>query len=146
MATATLARSAAGVWRFSSRDSLLVAGALLHAVMLAVWPAAPVIAVGAWWTSNTTAHNFIHRPFFRAAALNRIFSAVLSLLLGIPQTLWRDRHLAHHAGAKWRLRVSRQLAVETCLVAALWVALAGGRPRFFLLTYVPGYLAGLGLC
>jgi Fatty acid desaturase len=146
MATATLARTAPGIWRFSRRDALLVTLTCLHAAVLAVWPVAPAIALGLWWNSNTIAHNFIHRPFFQAAALNRIFSAALSLLLGIPQTLWRDRHLAHHAGVVGRLRVSRQLVVETWLVGALWVALAWELPRFFLLAYVPGYLAGLGLC
>ena len=96
-----------GIWRFSRRDAILVALAALHAAILAVWPVAPLIAVGVWWNSNTIAHNFIHRPFFRSAAMNRLFSAALSVLLGIPQTLWRDRHLAHHAGVEWRLRISR---------------------------------------
>ncbi len=78
--------------------------------------------------------------------MNRLFSAALSVLLGIPQTLWRDRHLAHHAGVAWRLRVSRRLAIETALVFCLWSALAARYPRFFLLAYLPGYLVGLGLC
>lgn len=136
----------AGIWRFSRRDAILVALAGLHGVALAVWPVAPSIAVGMWWNANTTAHNFIHRPFFRSGVMNRAFSAALSVLLGIPQTLWRDRHLAHHAGVAWRLRVSRQLGVETALVVGLWVLLAGLHARFFLMAYLPGYLAGLGLC
>src|SRR5256884_9508151 len=102
-----------GFWRFPRRDAILVALAVLHGVVLAAWPLAPLIAVGVWWNSNTIAHNFIHRPFFRSAGMNRVFSAALSVLLGIPQTLWRDRHLAHHAGVASRLRVSRQLGVET---------------------------------
>ncbi len=134
------------VWRFSRWDALLVALTVAHGVTLALWPAAPVIAVGVWWNANTIAHNFIHRPFFRSAAMNRLFSAALSVLLGIPQALWRDRHLAHHAGVPWRLRVSRQLAAETSLVAMLWAVLAWSHPHFFLLAYVPGYLIGLGLC
>lgn len=134
------------MWRFSRRDALLVSLAALHGLALIAWPVAPVIAAGVWWNSNTIAHNFIHRPFFRASALNRIFSAGLSVLLGIPQALWRDRHLAHHAGVRWRLRLSRQLAVETALVLCLWMILAGRQPRFLLLAYLPGYLAGLGLC
>jgi len=123
-----------------------VAFALLHAVLLALWPFAPLIAVGVWWNSNTIAHNFVHRPFFRSAALNRSFSAFLSLLLGIPQTLWRDRHLAHHAERPWRLRVCKNLVLETLFVLNLWAALAWFAPRFLLLAYFPGYLAGLGLC
>jgi hypothetical protein len=135
-----------GIWRFSRRDANLVALAALHATILAVWPVAPLIAVGVWWNSNTIAHNFIHRPFFRSAVVNRLFSAALSVLLGIPQTLWRDRHLAHHAGVEWRLHLSRRLVAETALVVGLWVALGSLQPRFFVLVYLPGYLAGLGLC
>ncbi len=71
-----------GIWRFSRRDAILVALAVLHGVVLAAWPLAPLIAVGVWWNSNTIAHNFIHRPFFRSAGMNRVFSAALSVLLG----------------------------------------------------------------
>src|SRR5271170_4426179 len=117
-----------GIWRFSRSDASLVALAALHAAVLVVWPVAPVIAVGVWWNSNTIAHNFIHRPFFRSTVMNRLFSAALSVLLGIPQTLWRDRHLAHHAGLEPRLRISRWLAVETGLVICVWAALALTRP------------------
>src|SRR3984893_5801488 len=113
-----------GIWRLSRRDASLVALAALHATILAVWPVAPLIAVGVWWNSNTIAHNFVHRPFFRSTGMNRLFSAALSVLLGIPQTLWRDRHLAHHAGIEWRLRVSRRLVAETTLVVCLCAALA----------------------
>src|SRR5580704_14208031 len=142
-----------GIWRFSRRDAILVALAALHGVALVlvvvpvvaqveariVWPVAPLIAAGVWWNSNTIAHNFIHRPFFRSAGMNRLFSAALSVLLGIPQTLWRDRHLAHHAGVAWRLRVSRHLGIETALVLCLWAAMVTLRPRFFLFAYLPGY-------
>ncbi len=136
----------AAIWRFSRRDAILVGMAAVHGAALAAWPAAPLIAIGLWWNSNTIAHNFIHRPFFRPARMNRVFSAALSMLLGVPQRLWRDRHLAHHAGVRWRLRVSRQLAVEMGMVLGLWIGLASREPRFFLVTYLPGYLAGLGLC
>src|ERR1700728_512580 len=129
-----------GMWRFSRRDSILVALAALHLAVLIVWPVAPLIAIGVWWNSNTIAHNFIHRPFFRSPRMNRLFSAALSVLLGIPQKLWRDRHMAHHAGARWRFRLSSQLVIETALVLCLWTALASLDLRFFLLAYLPGYL------
>jgi hypothetical protein len=135
-----------GIWRFSRQDAILVTLAALHATILLMWPVAPLIALGVWWNSNTISHNFIHRPFFRSGVMNRLFSAALSILLGIPQALWRDKHLAHHAGLEWRLRLSRRLAEETALVVCLWAILASLQPRFFLLVYVPGYLAGLGLC
>src|SRR6266852_5266498 len=131
-----------GIWRFSRRDAILVVLAAVHLAVLVVLPLAPLIALGVWWNSNTIAHNFIHRPFFRSAGMNRLFSAGLSVLLSIPQTLWRDRHLAHHVGVEWRLRISRQLAVETALVFGLWAVLAFRQSRFFLLVYLPGYLVG----
>src|SRR5579871_5077604 len=119
---------------------------MLHAAVLLQWPVAPVIAAGIWWNSNTISHNFIHRPFFTSRPINRAFSAALSVLLGIPQTLWRDRHLAHHAGVAWRWRTRPSLITEILLVAASWTMLAWHAPQFFLRVYVPGYLAGLTLC
>src|SRR5207237_7894887 len=120
--------------------------AAAQGLLLLAMPTAPAIGLGVWWNSNTIAHNFIHRPFFRSATINRLFSAALSVLLGIPQTLWRERHLAHHAEVSWRLRVSRQLVIETALVLCLWFTFAVLYPRFFVEAYVPGYFAGLGLC
>jgi fatty acid desaturase len=146
MASVAWDYSRTGIWRFSRRDGILVMLAAVHGLVLVLWPVAPLIAVGVWWNSNTIAHNFIHRPFFRSAAMNRAFSAILSIMLGVPQRLWRDRHLAHHADVKWRLRVSRQLIVETSLVVGLWATLAVLESRFFLFAYLPGYLAGLGSC
>jgi fatty acid desaturase len=133
----------------------LIAFALLHGLILVVWPVWPVIALGVWWNSNTISHNFIHRPFFRDRWANRLFSAYLSALLGIPQALWRDLHLTHHAGVRlWgRLQTCGglktrpgQIAAESALVLAVWTALALGSPRFFLAVYLPGYGTGLALC
>jgi hypothetical protein len=140
---------AIGAWavlRHSRWDALLIALAAAHGLLLLVAPAVPVIALGLWWNANTISHNFIHTPFFRRRALNRWFSLYLSALLGLPQTLWRDRHLAHHAGDAWRLRLSANLIGEVLLVAGLWVALLALAPQFWLSVYLPGYLLGLGLC
>jgi hypothetical protein len=134
------------VLRHSSRDALLVALALAHGALLLVVPSAPLIAIGLWWNANTIAHNFIHLPFFRARRANVLFSAYLSLLLGLPQTLWRDRHIAHHADRPWRMRCSRQMVGEGVLVAALWVFVAAQGPGFFFGTWLIGWLGGLLLC
>jgi hypothetical protein len=99
-----------------------------------------------WWTANTVAHNFIHLPFFRPRPANRAFSVYLSLLLGLPQTIWRDRHLAHHADRPWRFRWSGQLALELSAVAALWIVWASLGPRLFLGTWLAGWIGGLILC
>jgi Fatty acid desaturase len=135
-----------GVLRFSRWDALPVGLAVAHGLLLACVPAAPVVALGVWWNSNTVAHHFLHMPFFRWRSLNRLFSCYLSVLLGIPQTLWRQRHLAHHAGVPWRLRLTGQLLLEASLVLALWAALLAWQPQFFLAAYLPGYAAGLALC
>jgi hypothetical protein len=125
---------------------LFVALAAMHGVVLAVAPTVPVIAAGIWWNSNTVAHNFIHRPFFKSAVPNLMFSAYLSLLLGIPQSLWRERHLAHHLHADWHLRLSAQFAAETILVGTVWTAVAFTSPSFFFTTYLPAFCLGLVLC
>jgi hypothetical protein len=134
------------LFRHSARDALLIALAAAYGALLLAAPSAPVVAIGLWWTANTVAHNFIHLPFFRARAANRAFSIYLSLLLGLPQTLWRDRHLAHHAGRAWRLRPTRQLEVELLVVAALWIALAWSSPGYLLAAWLPGWLGGLVMC
>ena len=135
-----------GILRHSPWDALFAGLALAHGVVLIVCPSIPLIALGLWWNANTIAHNFIHLPFFRSCALNAQFSAFESLVLGIPQRLWRDRHLAHHADKPWRRRWSNQLVWETSLVLALWSLLLIFAPGFFLKVYLPGWFIGLGLC
>ncbi len=130
----------------SGEDGLLIALTAGHAALLLAAPILPVIALGLWWNSNTISHNFIHRPFFRSRGANFLFAAGLSLLLGIPQSLWRDRHLAHHAGVRPRIRISADLFLQTALILTLWTALAMRAPVYFFSVYAPGYLLGLVLC
>jgi hypothetical protein len=146
MTTAVLCSDRRGILRHSRWDALLVALAAVQGLLLVLAPAAPVIALGLWWNSNTIAHNFIHRPFFRARWLNRLFALYQSVLLGVPQSLWRDRHLAHHAGIAWHLRIRGELVVEGGLVLSLWTFLLVWHSSFFLTVYLPAYGAGLGLC
>ncbi len=135
-----------GVLRHSPWDALFIALALVHGLALIEFPSIPLIAIGFWWNANTIAHNFIHLPYFRSRKGNALFSAWESLLLGIPQRLWRERHLAHHARRMWHWRWSGQLAWESFLVLALWSVLLTFAPKFFLTVYLPGWLLGLGLC
>jgi hypothetical protein len=130
----------------ASADALMVALAVAHGFALIVWPSTALVALGVWWTSNTIAHNFIHRPFFRAQAANGAFALYLSVLLGIPQSLWRQRHLAHHAGRRPRIRWTTDLLAQCGAVAALWMTLTIAAPGFFASAYVPGYVFGLLLC
>lgn len=153
MTTATLRVARPGILRHSPWDALLVMLAVAHGALLlvGVWSGnhalmMTVVAVGLWWNANTIAHNFIHRPFFRSRVLNALFVLYLSALLGVPQSLWRDRHLAHHAGVPWRFRLTRPMAAEALLVLTLWGALATFQGTFFLTVYLLGYALGLGLC
>jgi hypothetical protein len=135
-----------GILAASPWDALPAGLAVLQGAVLLAAPSAWVVALGLWWNSNTVAHWFLHRPFFRPRTLNRLFALYLSVLLGVPQSVWRERHLAHHAGRRARLRYSHQLAAEVGLTLGLWGVLLAARPTFFLTAYVPGYLAGLSLC
>jgi fatty acid desaturase len=127
-------------------DGILVGLSAVHGVALLAVPSVPLIALGLWWNANSIAHNFIHTPFFRARQLNALFSIFLSLLLGLPQSLWRHRHLRHHAGRRRPLERTWLLAAECGAVSSLWIGLASSAPAFMLNVYLPGFVLGLGLC
>lgn len=113
------------------------------------WALAPWLACCLCWTANTLAHLHLHRPLFRARHLNRAFDLYLSLLMGLPQSLWRARHLWHHAGEPpggvRRVTRARLLPELLALAALLGGLLAAGRPEIWLAAGL-GWLAGLGLC
>jgi hypothetical protein len=142
--------------RHSKWDGLLIGLSLLHAAVLLAIPSIPVIALGLWWNANTISHNFVHLPFFRSRALNRVYSIYLSLLTGIPQSLWQARHLAHHTvmvetcgqreGSRSPDSHTLQKSVETGAVLALWALMVLIDSSFFFAVYLPGYLMGLALC
>jgi hypothetical protein len=165
------------LWRHSPRDAWVVAlpltlGLLAPALVWlsghGLWGmslATCALALAVWWQSNTVAHIHLHTPVFRARAHNRGFSLALTLLTGVPQTLWRARHLAHHRGETPSvhpgvhpgLGVHSGLGVrsglsgaqgrlELGLLAHLWLLLAVLAPGFLLGVYLPGLLLGLGLC
>jgi fatty acid desaturase len=151
--------TASRVYRCSSWDALLVAAALAQGVLLAlatVWfrasltlalPSALMMAVGVWWCSNTVSHNHLHNPLFRSRALNRALSMYLTLLTGIPQSIWRARHLWHHAGETGKKpRAGAMALVEGAALGGLWALMIWRAPMFFFAAYVPGYLAGMLLC
>ena len=125
---------------------MLVALSIVHAAVLLTIPSSPLIALGLWWNANTISHNFVHLPFFRSPSLNRLYAIYLTLLLSIPQSIWRERHLRHHSGRDPAFRWTAVGCVETSVIAALWIGLASNDPAFFVAAFLPGYLAGLGLC
>lgn len=137
---------ATGIFRHSRRDATLVLASVAHGTVLLLWPSMSVIALGLWWCANTVSHNFIHLPFFRSRAANAAFSIYLSALMGLPQSLWRQRHLAHHSERRWRFRANPVLIVEALCIGVLWSVIAAQSLEFLLLTYFPGCLLGLALC
>ncbi|MEO8481374.1 MAG: fatty acid desaturase [Acidobacteriota bacterium] len=145
--------AAPSIWRYSGRDGVLVALAIAHGAILLGAPPMPVVAVGLWWGANTISHNFIHLPFFRSRGANSAFSTYLTLVLGMPQSLWRARHLAHHAddaiADRARLRRipwTRTMSVECGVIAALWLTLGTLATAYFWTAYLPGVALGLSLC
>jgi fatty acid desaturase len=50
------------------------------------------------WNVQSISHNFIHNPFFVSPWLNRAFSVLESIAMGIPQTIYHHYHLNHHFG------------------------------------------------
>jgi len=134
------------ILRHSNWDALLLGLSFAHTAAVYFAPSIPLFAIGVWWNSNTISHNFLHLPFFRSATANRFYSLYLSVLLGIPQTLWRERHLAHHRGQSFKVRWTAAIFLETGLILALWALMLLLSPRFFRAVYIPGYALGLGLC
>lgn len=139
------------ILRHSRKDALFIGLTATHAVLLLCASALPVnplpvVALGVWWNSNTISHNFVHKAFFRARWLNEAFSLCLTTLLGIPQTIWRERHLAHHANRCWSFRWSGRLALEISLILGVSTTLGITAPQFFFTAYLPGYVIGLALC
>ncbi len=150
------------LFRSSARDASPLFASLFQGALLvgALWLLAPsgiagsvatalFIAVGMAWGSNTVSHIHLHTPLFRSRSMNRAFCFFLTASLGIPQTIWRRRHLWHHAGEPVETRRRPWTATvwaELCVVAAVMITVALCAPRVFAFVYLPGYLLGLGLC
>lgn len=106
-----------------------------------------LIGLAICWVSNTIAHLHLHRPLVRPAILGRAYSVYLSALTGVPQTIWRARHLAHHRGRPTqRIRLGAQGVLEIAAVAGVWGALAALAPDLLLYAYAPGFALGMALC
>jgi fatty acid desaturase len=68
---------------------------------LSWWVLAPAwvaIAFSYWWNLQCISHNFIHNPFFTSHWLNRAYSVLESLAIGVPQILYHHYHMNHHWG------------------------------------------------
>ena len=128
----------------SFADAMLVSSPLLVGGLVVTRPSLLLVAFATWWVANTSAHNFIHRPFFTHLAANGAYSLMLTLVIGVPQTIWRDRHLAHHAQRRWTVRVTTQLILEALALCCVWMTLAATTPGLLVSVYAPGLALGLG--
>lgn len=122
---------------------------LVDSGRLSPWPVALAMALGIWWNANTIAHVQIHRPIFVSAWLNRRFTDLLTLTTGIPQSIWRARHLWHHAGEpadKPPRPAPAELRREALLLCGLLILLGLQAPAALLSLALPAYALGLLLC
>ncbi|MFL5242636.1 MAG: fatty acid desaturase family protein [Gemmataceae bacterium] len=68
---------------------------------LSWWVLGPSFIAIAWsycWNMQCISHNFIHNPYFKNDWLNRAFSVLESLALGVPHVLYHHYHMNHHFG------------------------------------------------
>src|SRR5262249_31669145 len=99
------------VFRYTPYDSIPALCAASHlALLLVSWLAFPVLPTWALivafctliccycWNVQSISHNFIHNPFFTNEWLNRAFSVLESVAIGIPQTIYYHYHMNHHWG------------------------------------------------
>jgi hypothetical protein len=127
------------------RNRVPVLLSLLPPALVLAWPCWISVALGLWWLGNTVSHQAVHRRFWKHAVGECAWSLWLSLCLGVPQRLWRQLHLAHHAGRRWRLRSDAQLGLELGVLALVWGTLALVAPEALVACYLPGLAAGLVL-
>ncbi len=98
------------IFKHSPLDAWLVLVSLFHITLLvtpafffdripllALIPLGLVQAFLYAMNFQCTGHNFVHNPFFSSTWLNRVFSVINTLALGIPQTLYKYHHYNHHA-------------------------------------------------
>ncbi len=77
------------LWTFLDFDSLS---------WWALVPAFLAVAGSYCWNMQSISHNFIHNPFFTNPWLNRAYSVLLTLDIGVPHVLYHHYHMNHHFG------------------------------------------------
>jgi fatty acid desaturase len=79
----------------------LILWTFLNFHSLSWWFLGPAFVAIAWsycWNMQCISHNFIHNPYFKNNWLNRAFSMLESLALGVPHVLYHHYHMNHHFG------------------------------------------------
>jgi fatty acid desaturase len=95
--------------KYSKLDLILVCVALFQGLSLIGWAVAfadlsllmNVIIffaqlIAFYFNPIVITHNFLHTPFFKMTFINRVFSTMNSMNLGLPQILYKYHHLNHH--------------------------------------------------
>jgi len=96
-------------WQHSPLDMIPVAVTLTQLVLnfwlAATWSdrsltevllLAPLCVMLLWYNVAVAIHNFIHTPWFTTKTANRVYGALNSINLGLPQILYRIHHFNHH--------------------------------------------------
>lgn len=79
----------------------LLLGSLCAFDALPWWALVLAFCAVAWsycWNLQCISHNFIHNPYFANVWLNRAFSVMESVALGVPHLLYHHYHMNHHWG------------------------------------------------
>ena len=110
-------KAPATIFRYSAWDVVPAALLFAHVSALALfflafphltWPAriagAALYGLAIGWSLDSVAHNFIHNPFFVWRPLNRAVAYALTIVNGVPQTMYDYVHMRHHAGNSDRHR------------------------------------------
>jgi fatty acid desaturase len=99
------------LFRYTARDAApalcavgnvgLLLGTFLSFHSLPAWALVVAFCATAFcycWNVQSISHNFIHNAFFTSPWLNRAFSVLESVAMGVPQTVYHHYHLNHHYG------------------------------------------------
>jgi fatty acid desaturase len=93
-------RTTSRIFAYTRWDVIPVIAAMLHCAyffgMFWLFPRVPlwvmlilglIYSVSISWNINGISHNFIHNPYFRSPILNRLFSILESVTVGLSQVL-----------------------------------------------------------
>jgi len=79
----------------------LLLGSFLWFDRMPWWVVVPAFLAAAYsylWNLQCISHNFIHNPFFTSPWLNRAYSVLETVALGVPHVLYHHYHMNHHFG------------------------------------------------
>jgi fatty acid desaturase len=97
------------IWRYSWRDAIPCV-VTLSQLALNIWLAAtwetrpllhnllflPLCLFLFWYNGLVASHSFVHTPWFKSDLLNRLYQALNSINIGLPQSHYNHEHLVHH--------------------------------------------------